>query len=228
MNTGGASADYWVLFASGSFLTIDSLIWLSSKDIYSNLFLTIMILGIFLLAIGIVKLLRKPKQSADKSKISTCIPEKDTNKVLGFYSHISRMYNSAINTITAIIFGWISFVGIAINPSVNMPKEYSIFLILVFFLMASYIYYFRILRHGKFITKIVNDLCLRDYIRKELLPLDETLPIFGKLMRRFDMGERKGDDPKKMNLEEKISGFIIIILLFVTAYMVFALPPKTL
>jgi len=217
-------ADSWIWFALGLFLIISGLIWLMGRNFYSNygrFFITIIVLGVLSLVTGIIKTFLHENVAKKKTKTDmTDIPKHMENRILGFYSHTSRMYNSGINTLTAIIFGWISFVGIAINPSIRMSKPYGVFFVFVFFLMASYIYYFRILRDGKFIGKIENDLGLRNYIRTELLPLDETLPVFGKLIRAYNIGERPYDDPKKMNLGEKISCSVIIILLFVTILLV--------
>jgi len=152
------------------------------------------------------------------------------NQISGFYAHISRMYNSAINTLTAIIFGWIALIGVTfsisknsglIGSNANYFFAYKIISSIVISLLAFYFLYFRILRHGKFIAKIENDLRLRKYIRKDLLPLDETLPLLGKLIGRWNIGKRPNDDPKEMSLEEKIACFTLLAFFVITIALLF-------
>jgi len=87
--------------------------------------------------------------------------------------------------------------------------------------MAIYIVYFRILRHGKVIARIENDLRLRNYINNELLPLDRTLPKGQFLFERAKFGKRPDDNPEKMSQEEKIGCLGLFIFFVLTSIILF-------
>ena len=87
-----------------------------------------------------------------------------------FYSHISRLYNSSISVFTAILFGWVTFNIFIINIINNKTSTLSrchlwlIFITGLIIIGGSALYFYtRILRLGRFISKIENDLGLRNY-----------------------------------------------------------------
>jgi len=94
-----------------------------------------------------------------------------------FYSHVSRLYNSSVNVLTAIVFGWAAFIGLALNLIYNSAFDLARLLPIIFFvgvviiIMASYNFYFRVLHFGRMIYQLEKDLELVSYIeRLKLLP----------------------------------------------------------
>jgi len=116
----------------------------------------------------------------------------NNDKLCQLYAHYSRLYNSSVNVLIAISFGWLPFISLAfsqiadgedffgINTYNSIFNERSIFatiglIILIMVFLISY----RILRFSKWIKKIENDFNLEEYKR--------TLPPL-LLSKFFDKG----------------------------------------
>jgi hypothetical protein len=139
----------------------------------------------------------------------------DSNSSLtALYSHISRLYNSGINALTAILFGWITYNGVVINLVANkiFPIYRGIMAIIgtVIILLALY-FYLRLFLFGRWMAKIENDLKLRPYIH--------SLPRFGFFPK---INERLGDDPTKWTIMEVISLPAIIIFFIIPFIFLFS------
>jgi len=121
-----------------------------------------------------------------------------------------RMYNSGINVLAAIFFGWLAFLGFAVNPQFSYLKGGFVFYLIgiVTILMASYFWY-RVLQHGRFVWKIEEDLRLRDY-------LDSHLP-------RFSFNKRLSERQKAESFTCGEISSLIIFLGFLLVTFVYVL-----
>lgn len=142
--------------------------------------------------------------------------QNDEANLRALYSHISRMFNSSINALTAVIFGWLAIFGLSMNPSIrnvlskeinllvfspNLLQTITLVAATIFGLMALYFFYFRILQFARWIYKIENDLRLRGYY--------DTLPL--------SRGIRKVSIRK--NLEKWTNGEIISAILLASYFL---------
>lgn len=98
-----------------------------------------------------------------------------------FYSHVSRLFNSSVNVLISIIFGWTAFIGLAWSILRVLPDMRLVLLITGFFIfmMALYNLYFRVLQFGRLIYRLENELELRNYIDGLI-----TLPGIGMMVSR--------------------------------------------
>ena len=91
----------------------------------------------------------------------------DEAKLLGLFGHFSRMYNSTINALIAVIFGGAAFTGLALNliHSDQFPKFWPILPITASFIILMAFYLFlRTLQFDRCIAKLAFDFDLEDYL----------------------------------------------------------------
>ena len=93
--------DNWTWFTLGLFLFISGLIWLAERNFYSNLFKTIIFLGMLSLATGFIHT-KYPSKKEDKKSIEEPTDNNIRSAHLDFYS-TSAMTNAQISV--ACIFG---------------------------------------------------------------------------------------------------------------------------
>ena len=141
------------------------------------------------------------------------------------YSHISRMFNSSVSVLTAIIFGWVAFIGLSLNLLTNQYLTKQIPLIgkymvitsfqiivtiaaLIFWAMAFFFFYFRILQYSRWIAQIENDLGLRPYCN--------ALPMF-RLVRTISIRQR----PEEWTRGEIIAAIALAIYFIVPPLVLF-------
>ena len=136
------------------------------------------------------------------------------------FGSISRLYNSSISVFAAILFGWIAFIGLILNlNSGELPlNQISILMnsgLFVFFTSALY-FYIRILRLGRFISRIQKDLGLRDYITNLPRLLVCGFAPFGWIENATS---RPNEDPERWSAVEIIASIVLILFFIVTVYM---------
>ena len=139
--------------------------------------------------------------------------ENKRDVLLGLYAHTSRIYNGSVNAAIAVIFGWLAFFGFSMAINQALFTFYlKIILIgvgLIMFTFGLY-FYFRIWVHGRYLTAMMQDLGLGEYV--------VTMPRFRLLTR---LNWRPPDQPSKWTLGEWI-GIIFIILSFMVPLIILA------
>jgi hypothetical protein len=137
----------------------------------------------------------EPKISFDTS---------NENRLLGLLGHISRMYNSTINAMIAVIFGWLAFNGLAFSLRENAQFEIVLLLIGFFIVLIGCYLYVRALQFGRYIATMMRDLNLGNYLEK-------GLPMFLFVTR---LNQRSINKPNEWTWGERIS-LILLIIFFV-------------
>jgi hypothetical protein len=107
--------------------------------------------------------------SSLKEKGVSVYGSEDEAKLLGLFGHLSRMYNSTINALIAFIFGWATFIGLAVSLKNNvtlwgMPAILAIVAIAIFIILMAYYLFARTLQFDKYIAKMASDLNLGNYV----------------------------------------------------------------
>lgn len=136
------------------------------------------------------------------------------------YGQISRLYNSSISVFTATLFSWIAFIGLILNQTSGDNPSNKIPLLmnsgLLVFSMSSLYFFIRILRLGRFIARIENDLGLRDYINNLPKLLVCGFAPFGWLENAVG---RPDDDPERWSAVEIVASIVLLSFFVVTVYV---------
>jgi hypothetical protein len=91
----------------------------------------------------------------------------DEAKLLGLFGHFSRMYNSTINALIAVIFGWATLIGLVLSLIANdqFTKFWIMLPIMAIFIILMAIYLFaRTLQFDRYIAKLAFDFNLENYL----------------------------------------------------------------
>ena len=113
--------------------------------------------------------------------------QENEENLRAFYSHISRLYSSSITILTAIVFGWTAYIGLALNLIYSKTIALTIVRPVVFLIgivimsMALYNFYFRVLHFSTLIFQLEARLNLIHYIENLRL-----LPLVGGFVKRRD------------------------------------------
>jgi len=144
--------------------------------------------------------------------------KENEDNIRAFYSHVSRLYSSSVSILTAIVFGWTAYIGLALNlihnRSIDLANVYPImaFVGVVIMLMAFFNFYFRVLHFGTLIFQLETRLNLVPYIEGLRL-----LPLVAGLVRRRDA--------RGLTRAEKVTALILALYFIISFLSLFLLTP---